>query len=189
MPRLKKPHRSEVISLPFDAGTPYAQRRAVYSRLSDDDADSVSHALQEQDALVWAARQNPPLVVVKVYRDWRTGFDPNRRAYRQLFGMPTRVSTRACSSGTHAVPRGITGAWPVVEFHRELPGYRIDGVSKPYDIENVGIWGTDERQRGAEHSPTLHHPRRERAARGQWVAGKRPYCLERECRATAVYRA
>ena len=179
MPRLKKPHRSEVINLPFDPGTPYAQRRAIYSRLSDDDINSVSHDVQEQDAIAWATRQN--LTIVKIYRDWRTGFDANRRAYRKLFADAHKGEhTGVLVWDDTRFHRGIAGAWPAVEFHRELPTYRIDGVSKPYDIENVGIWAQmsgNEAQNTRRRSITQ---RRERASRGQWVAGKRPYWLERD---------
>ena len=181
MPRLKKPHRFDIVDLPFDPETPYALRRAGYSRLSDDDPTSVSHDVQEQDELAWAARQNPPLVVVRFYRDWRTGFDPNRRAYRQLFADAHKGEhTGVLVWDDTRFHRGITGAWPAVEFHRELPTYRIDGVSKPYDIENVGIWAQmsgNEAQNTRRRSITQ---RRERASRGQWVAGKRPYWLERD---------
>jgi len=181
MPRRKKPHHSEVVALAFDPGTPFSQRRAIYSRLSDDDPESISHSVQEDDAFAWAARQTPPLVVVKIYRDWRTGFDPNRRAYKQLFEDAHKGEhTGALVWDDTRLYRGISGAWPVVEFHRELPTYCVDGVSKTVDLENIGVWAQMSANEAQNTRRRSIQQRRARSALGQWVAGKRPYWLERD---------
>src|SRR5947207_2378204 len=83
MPKTKRPHPHEVVYLPADdPATPLSRCLALYTRLSDDDADSVSHAHQEQVAREWADRHS--YKIVAIYRDWRTGFDPNRRALGQF---------------------------------------------------------------------------------------------------------
>src|SRR5262252_2092575 len=82
MPRSRKPHRHEVIYLPAADDVPLARQRAIYTRLSDDDPDSVSHAHQDDRAQDYARSHG--YVVTAVYRDWRTGLDPDRLAFRQL---------------------------------------------------------------------------------------------------------
>src|SRR4051794_19068257 len=84
VPRLKRPHKSDTSYFPCDPSIPIERQRAVYTRLSDrrDDPESISHDQQEKADRQYA--ESHGFVVTAVYRDWRTGFDPNRVGFRQL---------------------------------------------------------------------------------------------------------
>jgi DNA invertase Pin-like site-specific DNA recombinase len=179
MPRRKRPHRFEVIHLDPPPGIPATHHRALYTRLSDDDPESVSHAQQEARARAFADAHG--LAITAIYRDWRTGFDPNRLAFKQL--------ADDAHHGLHAgvlfdVPdrlyRGITGVAPVLALRQQLPAYRFDAASAAFNIDDTAVWAalsqhevTQTRRRSIEQS-------RHRAALGELVQGRRPYWIERD---------
>lgn len=179
MPRLKKTHRFKIESLEFDPETPFERRRAVYSRLSDDDDDSVSHDVQDQASYDWCRQHD--LVPVKVYRDWRTGLDPKRMAWQQMFEDAHKGEHAGVVFYDHTrFHRGLQGAYPVVLFHQELPTYQFNATHGPYDIDQVAIWSYMSGQELETTRRRSMSQRAERTRRGQWVAGKKPYWLERD---------
>jgi DNA invertase Pin-like site-specific DNA recombinase len=180
MPKRKRPHPHEVLYLPIDdPALPLSRRLALYTRLSDDDADSVSHAHQEQVAREWAERCG--YSIVAIYRDWRTGFDPNRRALTQFI-----EDAHAAKHGGVVVydhyrfHRGVTGAYPVVMLHNQLPGYAFYAASGSYDVDHIGIWAGISGLEAATTRRRSTEQRRYRASLGQLVSGKWPYWLERD---------
>src|SRR5262245_16454799 len=99
MPRQKRPHRFEIIDLPCDPSVPLDLRRALYTRLSDDDDEKISHTSQQNEVqAAFGLRQTLPLpaevnaptngvaylahdrgyVITQIIRDWKTGADPKR---------------------------------------------------------------------------------------------------------------
>jgi len=158
---------------------PLGRSLALYTRLSDDDADSVSHAHQEQVARAWAAQHG--YTIVATYRDWRTGFDPNRLALRKFIedahaGMHGGVVVY----DHYRFHRGVTGAYPIVMLHNQLPGYAFHAASGPYDIDHIGIWAGISGLEAATTRRRSTEQRRYRASMGQLVSGKWPYWLERD---------
>jgi hypothetical protein len=66
----------------MDVNPTRAQLRAIYTRLSDDDRESMSHAHQQAAAAQYALTHG--YVISAIYRDWSSGFDPSRPALQQL---------------------------------------------------------------------------------------------------------
>lgn len=186
MPRVKSAHHNEVKCLPFDPETPFERRVALYSRLSDDDEESVSHDVQDDDGLEWCRQHN--MVPVKIYRDWRTGTDPNRIAWRRMFEDAHKGEHSGVVFYDHTrFHRGLYGAYPVALFHRELPTYRFAATAGPYDIDQVALLGYMSGQEIENTRRRSMSQRAERTRRGQWVAGKKPYWLEREPKTRLPY--
>ena len=203
MPRRKRPHLFEVLEVPFDPTTPFHLRRAVYTRLSDDDLDKISHSAQQQAVQnTFGLRQKLPLpsqestvkldgstfsgpdrgyVVTVIYRDWRTGVDPKRLALKQLI--------TDAHAGKHAgvlfrdddrLFRGIVGGMPVAQLHEELPSYTFEAASGAFSIDDFAIHA---HMSGRERDKTRQRTtaaRRLRAANGEAVHTKYPYWLERD---------
>src|SRR5262245_21848926 len=176
----RRPHPHEIVyTPPEDEEVPLGRSLALYTRLSDDDADSVSHAHQEQVARAWAAQHG--YTIVATYRDWRTGFDPNRLALRKFIedahaGMHGGVVVY----DHYRFHRGVTGAYPIVMLHNQLPGYAFHAASGPYDIDPIGIWAGISGLEAATTRRRSTEQRRYRASMGQLVSGKWPYWLERD---------
>lgn len=180
MPKSKRPHPHEVVYSPADdRALPLTRQLALYTRLSDDDADSVSHAHQEQVARAWADQHG--YVIVATYRDWRTGFDPNRRALAQFI-----EDAHAGKHGGVVVydhyrfHRGVTGAYPVVILHNQIPAYSFHAAAGSYDVDHIGIWAGISGLEAATTRRRSTEQRRYRASLGQLVSGKWPYWLERD---------
>ena len=140
MPRQKRPHPHEILYVPAEDQSVSLQRRlALYTRLSDDDADSVSHAHQEQVARTWADQHGH--AIAAVHRDWRTGFDPNRIALRQLIEDAHAGKHGGVVMYDHyRFHRGVTGAYQVVMMHNQIPSYTFHAASGTYDVDHIGIW-------------------------------------------------
>lgn len=186
MPRVKSAHHHEVTLLPFDPETPFERRVALYSRLSDDDEESVSHDVQDNDGLAWCRQHN--LVPVKIYRDWRTGQDPNRIAWRRMFEDAHKGEHSGVVFYDHTrFHRGVHGAYPAALFHRELPSYRFTATAGVYDIEQVALLAFMSGQEIENTRRRSMSQRAERTRRGQWMAGKKPYWLEREPKTRLAY--
>ena len=155
------------------------RRLALYTRLSDDDADSVSHAHQEHVARAWADQHG--YTIVATYRDWRTGFDPNRLALAQFI-----EDAHAGKHGDVVVydhyrfHRGVTGAYPVVMLHNQVPAYSFHAASGSYDVDHIGIWAGISGLEAATTRRRSTDQRRYRASLGQLVSGRWPYWLERD---------
>jgi len=179
MPRRRKPHHHAVRYLSYDPETPFEKLRAIYTRLSDDDPDSVSHEHQVEAAEILAAEQG--LVITAIYQDWRTGFDPDRLALKHLI--------EDAHAGKHAgvifydhyrFYRGVTGCYPIVSLHAQLPTYRYTPCRDSFDIGHVGIYaGLSEIEAGTTKRRSTEQ-RRRRASEGQWMAGMKPYWLDRD---------
>src|SRR6266542_2329345 len=179
MPRRRGPHPFEVRCVAIEPSLPLAKQLALYTRLSDDDADSVSHAHQEQVARAWADQHG--YVIVAVYRDWRTGLDSKRLALRQLIEDAHAGKHGGALFYDHTrFHRGVAGAYPVVELHAQLPTYSFFAASGTYDIEQIGIWAYISGNEVSTTSRRSREQRRYRASLGQLVSGKWPYWLERD---------
>ena len=178
MPRRRKPHRHEVRYLPFDPATPFSKLRALYCRLSDDDAKSVSIEHQIQAGITYAEERG--LVIAAVYIDWRTGLDADRLALKRLIeDAHNRKHPGVIIYDHYRFHRGVTGAYPVVMLHMQLPEYTFEATRDGYDIANIGIWAGIS---GMELETTRRRSmeqRRTRAEKGQWMAGMKPYWLDR----------
>jgi DNA invertase Pin-like site-specific DNA recombinase len=181
--RRPKPQVYEVraLDVPFDI--PFACLRALYCRLSDrnDDPDSVSIPEQIDAGTAYAARRD--LVINVVYIDWRTGRDPDRVALSLL--------AEDAKNGKHPgvvfydetrLHRELVGAFPVITLHHQKPDYLFESTDGDYDIEEIG-------QRSERAGKELRNTRRrsmeqrrKRTQRGQWVAGMKPYWLDRDRR-------
>jgi DNA invertase Pin-like site-specific DNA recombinase len=179
MPRLKKPHPHTVDYLPADPTVPLDHLIALYTRLSDDDSESVSHAHQEEVARAWANAND--YQIVAVYRDWRTGFDANRLGLRRLIDD--------AHSGKHAgvlfydhyrAHRGVSGAYPLVVLHAQLPTYQFLAAVGSYEIDHVGIWAGISGLEAATTRRRSTEQRRYRAKLGQMMQGRWPYWLDRD---------
>ena len=203
MPRRKQPHRFEVIPVPFDPLTPFHLRRALYTRLSHEIGDEVSHSVQQltvQNA--FGISQELPLpkgeddegmdkighraadrgyVITAIYRDWRTGVDVNRLAMKQLIAD--------AHAGKHA---GVLfrdddrlfrdlGVMPWVVLWQELgKKYHFEAALGAFSIED---WAIHAHMSGREREKTRMRTmmgRRARAARGEAMHTKLPYWLERD---------
>ncbi|HYW86439.1 MAG TPA: recombinase family protein, partial [Chloroflexota bacterium] len=177
---LKKPHRHEVIPVEHDPNVPLSQKRALYTRLSDDDPESVSHAQQELAERQYAAAHH--LTITRIYRDWRTGFDPNRLAFKQLIDDAHTGEHGGVIFYDHTrFHRGVSGAFPVVNLHRELPTYQFEAASGgTYDVEHVAIWAWQSGQEADNTRRRTMSQRRHRAANGELMAGNKPYWIERD---------
>jgi len=181
--RRPKPQVHEVRILDVPSDTPFARLRALYARLSDrnDDPDSVSIPEQIDAITAYAARHN--LVISMIYIDWRTGRDPDRVALNAL--------VEDAKNGKHPgvifydetrLHRELVGAFPVITLHHQKPEYLFESTDGDYDIEEVG-------QRSERAGKELRNTRRrsmeqrrKRTRLGQWVAGMKPYWLDRDRR-------
>lgn len=179
MPRTRKAHRHEVVYLPVADDVPLARQRALYTRLSDDDPDSVSHAHQHDRGVGYANSHD--YVITAIYRDWRTGLDPDRLAFRQL--------VEDAHAGKHGgvifydhyrFHRGVTGAYPVVLLHTQLPAYQFEATVGGYDVAQIGIWAGISGMEVDTTRRRVMEQKRRRAAGGEWMAGNKPYWLDRE---------
>lgn len=181
--RRPKPQVYEVRTLDVPSDIPFACLRALYCRLSDrnDDPDSVSIPEQIDAGTAYAARRN--LIINVIYIDWRTGRDPDRVALNVL--------VEDAKNGRHPgvifydetrLHRELVGAFPVITLHHQKPDYLFESTDGDYDIEEVG-------QRSERAGKELRNTRRrsmeqrrKRTQRGQWVAGMKPYWLDRDRR-------
>jgi DNA invertase Pin-like site-specific DNA recombinase len=179
VPRRRKPHHHEIRYLPIDPAVPFEQWRALYCRLSDDDERSVSIEHQIERGKTHAAAHN--LTVVAIYVDWRTGLDPDRIALtRMIEDGHTGKHPGVIFYDHYRFHRGVMGAYPVVKLHSELPEYTFEATVGGYDVGQIGIWAGIS---GMELETTRRRSmeqRRTRAERGQWMAGMKPYWLERD---------
>jgi DNA invertase Pin-like site-specific DNA recombinase len=179
MPRRKRPHRHEIAHLAVDASHPPTRLCAIYTRLSDDDVESLSHAHQQAVAEAHAAKLG--YCVAAIYRDWRTGSDPNRLALSQLIRDAIAGKHTAVIFYDHTrLHRAISGALPVLRLHREVTAYRFEAAIGEYDVDQAPIWADlssleveTTRRRSIEQ-------RRTRAADGQLMSGHKPYWIERD---------
>lgn len=178
MPRRLKPHHHEFRSLPVGSDVPFVLRRALYCRLSDDDEGSVSIEHQIEKGQLYAATHG--LVIVAIYIDWRTGFDPDRLALTRLIEDAHAGKHPGIVFYDHyRFHRGVTGAYPVVRLHAELPEYTFEATVGGYDISQIGIWAGISGMEADTTRRRSMEQRRTRAERGQWMAGMKPYWLDR----------
>jgi len=179
MSRRKRPHRYEILYLPFDGPCETTQARAIYTRLSDDDRDSLSHAHQQSVAEQYAASHG--YFITAIYRDWRTGFDPDRLALRQLVEDAHSGSHYGVIFYDHTrLHRGTSGACPVVQLHGELPTYQFTSAVGKYDVDQAVVWAEVSRMEVETTRRRSMDQRRMRASAGQWMAGLKPYWLKRD---------
>jgi DNA invertase Pin-like site-specific DNA recombinase len=177
--RRRKPHAHEVRYLSFDPSTPFADQLALYARLSGDDPESVSIEHQIERGETWATRHHK--AIVAIYTDIRTGKDPDRLALRQLcLDAQAKRHSGVIFWDDTRLHRGLVGAYPIVRLHAALPKYTFDGTAKKYDIDRIGYaaqQGLDELENTRRRSM---EERRVRAANGEWMAGMKPYWLDRD---------
>jgi hypothetical protein len=76
--------------------------------------------------------------------------------------------------------RGISGADPVLRLHRELPAYQFGAAVGQYDVDQAGVWGHVSAMEVEATRRRSMEQRRTRAAAGQWMAGLKPYWLQRD---------
>jgi len=152
---------------------------AIYTRLSDEDRRSLSHAHQQAAAEQYAATHG--YFISAIYRDWWTGSDPDRPALRQL--------VKDARAGKHGgvifydhtrIHRGTVGAYPIVRLHSELPTYRFESAAGDYDIDQVDFWAYASSTEVETTRRRSIEQRRRRAADGQLMSGNKPYWLERD---------
>ena len=203
MSRQKRPHRFDVIELPCDPSVPLELQRALYTRLSDDDLEKVSHTSQQDEIQrAFGLTQELPLpdeptaaagvklgrsgrdrgyVVTVIIRDWRTGVDPNRLGFRELL-----AGARAGKHGgvlfrdDDRLYRGVKGGWPLIELHEELPNYTFEDAVDEFNIDDFAIHAhQSDKERKKTRKRTMA-ARAMRARAGQAVHTKFPYWLARD---------
>jgi hypothetical protein len=203
MPRRKQPKPHEVIHLPCDPSVPFENRKALYTRLSDDDLDKVSHTSQQNDArLTFGLTQTLPApelegnlsidglgrvsadrgyVVVAIYRDWQTGVDPRRLALKQLIkDAHAREHSGVLFRDDDRLFRGVVGGMPVAELHSELPEYTFEPAVGVFSIDDFAIHAyLSGKERDKTRQRTMAG-RRMRAAQGRAPHGKLPWWLVRD---------
>ena len=179
MPRRRKPHHHEVRLVPFDPSVAFADMRALYCRLSDDDPKAVSIEHQLAAETLYAKQRG--LTIVAIYIDWRTGFDPDRLALRGLIeDAHSKKHSGVIFYDHYRFHRGVTGAYPIVMLHAQLPEYTYEATRDGYNIDQIGIWAGISGMEADTTRRRSMEQRRTRAERGQWMAGMKPYWLERD---------
>ncbi len=179
MPRRRRPHRHEVRLLPFDPSVPFSKQRALYCRLSNDDPNEVSIEHQIMAGQVHAEQRGE--TIVAIYIDYRTGFDPNRLALRQLIEHAhSRKHPGVIFYDHYRFHRGVTGAYPIVKLHMEVPEYTFEATRDGYDIAQIGIWAGISGMEAETTRRRSMEQRITRAQKGQWMAGMKPYWLDRD---------
>lgn len=203
MPRQKRPKPHEIIHLPCDPSIPFELRKALYTRLSDDDLDKVSHTSQQNDVrLSFGLGQALPApqleealvvdglghlstsrgyVVVAIYRDWQTGVDPKRLALRQLVkDAHAREHSGVLFRDDDRLFRGVVGGMPLAELHNDLPEYSFEAAIGAFSIDDFAIHAyLSGKERDKTRQRTMAG-RRMRAAQGRAPHGKLPYWLRRD---------
>lgn len=203
MPRRKQPKPHEVIHLPCDPRVPFSERKALYTRLSDDDLDKISHTSQQHDIrLTFGLSQSLPrpeleeafstgglgragadrgYVIVAIYRDWQTGADPKRLGLRQLIkDAHAREHSGVLFRDDDRLFRGVVGGMPLAELHAELPEYTFEAALGVFSIDDFAIHAY---MSGKERDKTRQRTmagRRMRAAQGRAPHGKLPWWLRRD---------
>lgn len=185
MSRRRKPHHHEIRLLPFDPSVAFRDMLGLYCRLSDDDPKAVSIEHQIQVGMQHAAQHGK--TIVAIYIDWRTGFDPDRLALRQLIeDAHAKKHSGVLFYDHYRFHRGVTGAYPIVMLHTQLPEYTFLAARDGYNIDQVGIWAGISGMEAETTRRRSMEQRRTRAEKGQWMAGMKPYWLDRDANLQAV---
>lgn len=202
MPRRKSPKPHEVIYLPCDPSVPFENRKSIYTRLSDDDLDKVSHTSQQNDVrLNFGLTQTLPApmleenlsveglghlgpdrgyVVVAIYRDWQTGVDPKRQGLKQLArDALARLHSGVLFRDDDRLFRGVVGGMPVAELHVDLPEYTFEAAIGVFSIEDFAIHAYMSGKEREKTRMRTMNGRRMRAAQGRAPHGKLPWWLVR----------
>jgi DNA invertase Pin-like site-specific DNA recombinase len=178
MPRRRKPHHHDILPQLFDPSVAFTDMLALYCRLSDDDPKAVSIEHQIQAGTIYAQQRGK--TIVAIYVDWRTGFDPDRLALRALIeDAHAKKHSGVIFYDHYRFHRGVTGAYPIVMLHAQLPEYTYEATRDGYNIDQVGIWAGISGMEAETTRRRSMEQRRTRAEKGQWMAGMKPYWLER----------
>ena len=202
MPRRKQPKPHEIVHLPCDPSVPFEHRKALYTRLSDDDLDKVSHTSQQNEIrLTFGLKQTLPspelegdlsveglghpgvdrgYVIVAIYRDWQTGVDPKREGLRQLVkDAHTREHSGVLFRDDDRLFRGVVGGMPVAELHNDLPEYTFEAALGVFSIDDFAIHAYMSGKEREKTRQRTMNGRRMRAAQGTAVHSKLPWWLVR----------